>query len=895
MNLKNNRKCNFIDLEYIFSRNIAIYFITNVLFVVFLNINTYSNIHWYLVWIYTVLTSFFGYKFICIYNLQITNVKERLISNEERLALIMDSSADGVWDLNLEKDEMYFSQKYKDILNYGDYKEIDDFRNIDKDDDYCNCEIDRKRLEEIIHPDDYNIFIDKLTDYINKKISKFELEFRINTKDGGYKWISARGNGIYNDKEEIVRIIGIYTDITENKIIEEKLKSSETFYRILYTDNHLIMYVIDAANGDIIDVNESACLFYGYRKERFIKLKITDLNILSYKEVYSYMEKAKLKKVDHFYFKHKLSSGEIKDVEVYSGFVRIEEREFLYSIVYDVTEKKKNEEKLKLFRKLLENNTEGVVIADDKGIIKWVNPAFCSLTGYSEQELIGKNPKILKSGKHDNDFYKNMWESIAKEGKWKGEIWNKRKNGEQYLQSLNMFLIKDNDTNIVHFAGIISDITQCKDKEQKINYLAFRDSLTGLYNRAFFIEKLNWQIKEESKKKEALAVVFMDIDGFKKINDNLGHVVGDKLLQEVAKRLRETIRKNDIVARIGGDEFVILLPKIKGKEYAVEIAQRIIEMFKSSYTINDCDIYISVSIGIALYPEDALDSDTLIKNADIAMYNAKDSGKNIFKLYSSKLNDKIKEEFSLENSLRYALEKNEFFIEYQPIFDISSDKVIGAEALIRWKNEDLGYVEPDKFIPIAEKSNFIIPIGQWVLENACIQAKKWHDKGYKIFIAVNISVNQLKKEGFVEDVSKILKKTYLEPEYLELEITESISVENIYHIIRILNKLKELKVTISMDDFGTGYSSLAQLKNLYISKLKIDKSFTKDIEIDASGTLIVSTIIAMAKSLNLKVVAEGVETNDQLEFLKEYECDMIQGYLIGAPTNSESFEKFLNK
>ncbi len=794
--------------------------------------------------------------------------------------------------------ENIFQKIKKKLLKVKDRKktmlEEKKWRKIKEENPVYEYEVPIKKLKEFIHPQEYKAIFQKLNTYISKNTSTFQVEFRIENNEENYKWFLARGEAKWNKKDNVVHVIGTHIDITKIKNIEKQLKESQEIYTSLYEHNHLPIFIMDTINGNIVDANIQACSFYGYSKEEFKKLKITNLNVLSLEDIMKALEEAMVKKRNYFYFQHKLKNNEIKDVEVYSGCIKIEEKQYVYSIVKDITEKKRNEERLNLFGKLLENNTEGILITDKKGIVKWSNPAFASITGYDKEEILDKNPSILQSGKQDEEFYKDMWKQIKKEERWKGELWNKHKNGRMYLQTLNIFAIKDNENEITHYAGIITDITENKYKEEEINYLAFRDSLTGLYNRAFFMEKLNMELNKSTEDKEMLGVIFMDLDGFKKVNDNLGHIAGDRLLQGVAKRLKEYMRNKDVIARIGGDEFTILISKIKNRESIVEIAQRVLDIFKYPYNIDGCNLYISASIGIAIYPQDGVNSDILLKNADIAMYSAKESGKNKFEFYSQDLNEKIKEEFVLENSLRYALDRNEFFIHYQPIVDINTEKIIGAEALLRWKSPGLGFVPPDKFIAIAERNNFILSIGEWILRNACIQNKKWQDSGFSpIFISVNISVNQLKEKDFVEKVADILEETKLDPKYLDLEITESISMENIHYIRDVLNKLKKLNVNVSMDDFGTGYSSLGGLKNLYITKLKIDKCFIKDINIDENNTAIVSAIIAMAKNLNLRIVAEGVETREQLTFLKKYGCDMFQGYLISPPIDEQSFKKLL--
>lgn len=554
----------------------------------------------------------------------------------------------------------------------------------------------------------------------------------------------------------------------------------------------------------------------------------------------------------------------------------------------------KCEDILKLFIKIFENNTEGVLIADREGETLWINGAFTEITEYEAKEIIGKNYWIFNKIEEDKDIYKKIKNSLFENGKWKGEVLEKRKNGEKYPQSCNLFVIKDEQKNITHFAAIIRDITEYKSKEEKINYLAFRDFLTGVYNRAFFIGRLNYTLVNVRRKKENIGILFIDLDGFKNINDNLGHAIGDKLLQRVAKRIKLCVSEEDIVARIGGDEFIVLLSKMDGVENAIKIAQSMIDFFEQPFIVSENKLYVDISIGIAIYPNDGENADELMINADIAMYKAKETKGNKFERFSHELNEKVKEKFKLENLLKDALMRNEFLLYYQPIINIKTGKMIGAESLIRWKTQKLGIVSPDKFIPITESNGLIIPIGEWVLKTACIQNKKWQDAGYiPIYLSVNISIKQIEQKDFINIVKNILMETGLNPKYLELEITESISAENVPNIINTFEKLKYLGVKLSIDDFGTGYSSLGQLKRLPISKLKIDKSFIEDIPENMNNKAVASAIIAMAKRLNFEVVAEGIENDRQLKFLKENNCDMGQGYLFSRPIDADSFEIFL--
>lgn len=444
---------------------------------------------------------------------------------------------------------------------------------------------------------------------------------------------------------------------------------------------------------------------------------------------------------------------------------------------------------------------------------------------------------------------------------------------------------------ILVIIALIINILRRKKAEEEINHLAFRDSLTSLYNRNFFYKVLNEEIEKTKNKESSFALFFVDLNKFKEVNDTLGHSAGDVLLRKVSTRFKNAITKNEILCRFGGDEFLILIPGAD-KEASIIIAKRLLAVFKSGFIINNHVIYSAASIGAVMFPKDGADTETLFKNADIAMYKAKEAGENKIKFFNKSMKDKVDEEFFIENSLKRGFQMEEFYLMYQPIVDTYTEKILGAEVLVRWNHTQIGNISPEKFIPIAEKNGYINELGEWVLREACKQLKKIHDKGNRnVFIAVNISIKQIEKGDFTEMVKSIIKETGANPEYLELEVTESISRENLNHRIKIINGLRNIGVKFSIDDFGTGYSSLGMLQKLSISKLKIDRSFITNIQENENNMKIVKSVIALSKSLNLQVIAEGVETNSELEILQKEQCDSIQGYLFYKPLKTYEFEQ----
>jgi diguanylate cyclase (GGDEF)-like protein/PAS domain S-box-containing protein len=680
------------------------------------------------------------------------------------------------------------------------------------------------------------------------------------------------------------------------------------------------------------------------------------------------------------------------------------------------TELFKANTQLKLQAAALQAAANSIVITDLNGEIAWTNPAFSLLSGYTAEEVLGKNLRLLNSGKHDKTFYEQMWLTIMAGKVWRGEIVNRRKGGSCYTEEMtitpvssetggithfvaikqditdrkqaeqalrqaeekyraifedavvgifqttpdarplsvnrayaqmhgydspeqflaevsnivlqlfadpdqgrelkrrmnehdivrsaeieiyrrdrtkrwvlvNVRAVRDSGGNIVLREGTVEDITDRKVAEARVQFLAYRDALTGLPNRTLLQDRLEKALASARRRKEKVALLFLDLDRFKIINDSLGHSFGDLLLQQVADRLQSGARDQDTVARVGGDEFLIVLTSVKDVPDAAVAAERIMDAMTAEFVVQGHSLTVSCSLGLSIFPEHGADAETLIKNADAAMYCAKDSGRNNFQFFTEDMNAQVVERLTLENSLRVALEKEELFLLYQPQMDLVTGAITGLEALLRWRHSKLGLVPPDRFIRIAENSGLIVPIGEWVLRTACAQARKWQDAGLlAVPVAVNTSAVQFRQEGFHELIRKVLYETGLAPQYLELELTESLLLSNADVTFSVLRELKAMGLKLAIDDFGTGYSSLSYLKQFPVSKLKIDRSFIRDVAADPDDAAITTAIISMAKSLNLKVIAEGVENEAQMSFLRARQCDEIQGYYFSQPLSAE--------
>lgn len=674
------------------------------------------------------------------------------------------------------------------------------------------------------------------------------------------------------------------------------------------------------------------------------------------------------------------------------------------------------EKDVRLFKQVLNHLLEGLVITDQSGIITYVNAAFTDVTGFTYDEAIGQNPRFLKSELHDQAFYNEMWKSIKLMDRWEGEIWNKRKNGDVYLEQLIISALRDEAGNITHYVGLLADITKKRkienslwqshhalkavieaspiavitlDQEKKvtiwnpaaeeifgwkaeeilnqpyplipkehekdfekrfddvvnqnkkftglevqrltkdgflkwvslstaklsdnenntvgfiamykditdsklaearINFMALHDELTRLPNRRALKERIDEIVISPTEQHNPYTIMFIDIDHFKKVNDSLGHQYGDTLLISLANRMDSCLGPNDRLFRIGGDEFAVLLSDVDSEQEIGEVAQKIINCIEEPVIEQGYEFHLSCSIGIAIYPFDGTDTETLLVNADTALYRIKDKGSH-YQFYKPNMNEKAQERIVIENDLYRALERQEFELYYQPQIQVKSGKIVGAEALIRWNHPKWGMVSPGQFIPLAEETGLIIQIGEWVMRTACLQLKEWNQGRDKpITIAVNLSSKQFMKHDLISTVKLILEESGCDPNCLELEITESMAMD-VGHTMNTLQELKNLGVRIGMDDFGTGYSSLSYLKRLPIDKLKIDQSFLKEITEAGNDAAIVATIISMAHNLNLKVTAEGVETEEQLVFLLEHHCEEAQGYLFSRPIPASEFAR----
>lgn len=558
-------------------------------------------------------------------------------------------------------------------------------------------------------------------------------------------------------------------------------------------------------------------------------------------------------------------------------------------------EQKQADEQLRLSALVFDNSRELIVITDADSRIVSVNRAFTKVTGYTTDEVIGKHIRTIKSGRQDQPFYESMWHTITETGYWQGELWNRRKNGELYPALASISAVHDTQGRVTKYISVSTDITEFKQAEDRIRYLAYYDPLTELPNRTLLRDRAVQTLTQAAREHAETALLFLDLDHFKTINDSLGHLSGDSLLQEATQRIRAALRHADTVGRLGGDEFLIVLNHSDAAS-AAHVARNLLSRLAEPFIINGHSLSISASIGIAVSPRDGNNFDELHKNADIAMYKAKELGRNRYHFFTPELNEAAMERLTLESALRGAVDNNQLRLHYQPQIDLASGKVIGVEALLRWVHPELGTVSPAKFIPIAEDSGLIDKIGSWVLYEACRQNKAWQDAGLPpLLVAVNVSTRQFALGDILAVVTHALSDSGLDPTHLEVEITESLLAQDLENTLAVLNKIHALGVQVAVDDFGTGYSSLAYLKRFPLHKLKLDQSFVRDLEQDADDRAIASGVVNLGHSLGLAVIAEGVETPAQLEILRQLGCDEIQGYLYSRPLPAAELAAWLHQ
>jgi diguanylate cyclase (GGDEF)-like protein/PAS domain S-box-containing protein len=825
-------------------------------------------------------------------------LKQEQLKKILRIAQETENATIGVFLSSLDGDFRAVSQSFCEMLGYSAQ------------------ELQTQSFESIAHTDDlvtYQLTKDRL---LLGDIDKCHMSMRCLRKDAQSIHVLLSIYIMPSDSDEW-HLCYKFEDITDRDRTEKVLKASEERSHLLFETNPNPMWIYHAESLRFLNVNTAAICHYGYSREEFLAMQIQDICLeREVQALLTHHETVPNDGISSKEFSYCKRNGAIVSVEATSHALTYNGQPARIVLANDISEQKRTQAALQLaeakYRSIFENSVGGIFQTSGDGQYITVNPMLASIYGYDSPEDLIDGITDIANQLYVNPQRRREFIEILKTqtAVWRFESEVYRKDGSVIWISEHARAICDFNGEFLYYEGTVEDITERKLAEAKIAHLAFHDSLTDLPNRSLFRDRLNQaisfaerqyqeqrmqtnQVSQESDS-PSLSVLFLDLDRFKFVNDTLGHAAGDHLLRAVSQRLLKSIRKSDTLARMGGDEFLILLPEIRGVEDAISVAQKILKSLEAAFIISQKEVYIGTSIGIAFYPNDGLDPDTLMKNADTAMFRAKEQGRNHYQLYTHSIGMKVFEHTFMENSIRRALSQSEFHLCYQPQVDLSTGEILGMEALVRWQHPELGIVYPRQFIPQAEDYGLIVPIGEWILRQACSQNKSWQDLGLSpINMAVNFSVRQFQSAGFVDVVAQVLEETELEAKYLELEITESVVMKDENLAIALLQKLSKMGVQISIDDFGTGYSSLSHLKHFPIGKIKIDASFIQDILKNSDDATITTAIIAMAHSLNLKAIAEGVETIEQLKFLQSLQCDGLQGYLLSAPISAEEATQML--
>ncbi|OAI03599.1 EAL domain-containing protein [Methylomonas methanica] len=729
------------------------------------------------------------------------------------------------------------------------------------------------------------------------KPPNYEVEVRC--KDGSLRVLSLNESPMFDDQGRVVAVNGLAHDITEMRSTQQALADSEERLRLSMQAAKQGFYDINPQTGAMI-INAEYASMLGYDPASFdatigswiMRLHPDDRQRVS--DTYQQYIAGKLAEYRLEYrqrcaddsWKWILSIGSIVERDANNQPVR------MLGTHTDITDSKTAAERLNLLAKVFENSGEAIFLCDPDTRIVSSNQAYTTITGYRAEEVLKQTPSILDARHLDLNHYQRIWQALRENGYWQGEIWDTRKNGETYPAWLGISAMYNTHGVISHYIGIFSDITERKAAEAQIEYLARHDPLTNLPNRTLLRDRFDQAMAHAVRNNTLVGLLFLDLDHFKNINDTMGHDVGDRLLQGIAERLVQCVREVDTVCRQGGDEFIIILTDIPDIDAITQIVLKILDQLTQPFLIEGVTLCTSFSIGVSLYPNDGLNFHGLLNKADTAMYSAKNEGRNTFRFFSNDMNLASIERMNIENGLRMALKRNEFRLHYQPQYSIHNNVVIGAEALLRWQPENSPMIPPAKFIPIAEDNGVIVPIGDWVLREACKQNKVWHDAGMKLLVTVNISALQFKRGNLLESVQAALAESGLEPHYLELELTESVLMYDTNAVINTIAQLRALGVSFAIDDFGTGYSSLSYLKRFAVNKLKIDQSFIRDLTSGkAEDTAIVKAILQLGDTLGLLTLAEGVETKEQAEQLHLLGCRKAQGFYWNQPLPADEFAR----
>lgn len=705
-------------------------------------------------------------------------------------------------------------------------------------------------------------------------------DWEVGLRDGSKRWMYSTHFPVLRDGEA-QQLFCMEIDVTDRKAREDGAPHGHGF-RAMFTLAGEAMVLLQ--NNVVVDANPAALqLFHCTTPEQLVGRSLPDFAppLLAAGEQPGQAAQSLADVEGRYEWQYKLPDGSGFWGEVQLTPLMLDHTAMAYATIRDITRRKHSERTLMMAAQVFENCRDAIVVLDRNYTVIAVNEAFSHLMGYAPGDVVGREAPSLRSGVHDGAFYHEIWEYVDLHDHWEGEIWTRRRDGHEFPCWVALTAIRSGSARLADYMAILSDITDRKRVEEQNRHLAEHDFLTDLPNRVLLLDRLRQALAAARRQHTRVALMFIDLDRFKAINDGFGHQAGDQVLKEVAARLMRCVRGVDTVSRHGGDEFVVILADIGGVDQAAHVAQTVMHAIVQPIKVAGQDMDLSVSIGISIYPADGADHDTLMQHADVAMYHAKQDGRNAFRFFSPEMNAHVVHRVQMENNLRQALANNEFVIEYQPEISVGSGMVVGFEALLRWRHPERGLLGPDEFLPMAEASGLIVPIGEWVLQQACARARRWRDAGRPVVVAVNLSGTQFVHNNLLACVDQALARSGLEARYLDLETTEDVIMSADGATIGTLLALGQRGVQLTIDDFGTGCSNLSFLRQVPLSKLKIDRTLVGEISSDPGDAGIIPAIIAVARGLKLRVIAEGVETEAQLRFLREHGCDEYQGFYAG--------------
>ncbi len=809
------------------------------------------------------------------FNLLLETLGQReaaLVDSEERWKFAIEGTGDGLWDWNIQTGEAFYSPRYKEMLGFSE------------------DEIGKTADEWLkrIHPDDVPMVMATMQPYLDGKGGSVTVEFRMLRKDGSWQWTLGRGLVVSRNADgQPLRMIGTNTDITARKQSEADMRESEARFRTVFelAPDAIVMH----RAGKMLFVNPAAVAMFGAKSERELLGK--PILELIHPDFHKIVLERAMRGTDQGIAAPRLEEKYIKldgtvfDAEAQGQPITLAGSPAVLATLRDITARKQAEAKLELAAGVFIHALEGIMITKPDATIIDVNGSFTRITGYTRDEVVGKNPRILNSGRHGAEYFAAMWRCLIEQGYWYGEVWNRRKDGELFAEMQAISAVRDAQGKVQHYVSLFSDITERKEHESQLEHIAHFDALTHLPNRVLMADRLQQGMVQAQRRGQQLAVVYLDLDGFKVINDQHGHEAGDKVLIALALRMKEVLRECDTLARMGGDEFVAVLIDLENTSACLPLLTRLLVAAAQPVLMGDLSLQVSASLGVTFYPQvQEINGDQLLRQADQAMYQAKVAGKNRYHLFDAVKDSSIRIHHESLERIRLALLQGEFVLYYQPKVNMHSGKVIGAEALIRWQHPEKGLLAPAAFLPVIENHPLAVAVGEWVIDTALTQMALWHALGLDLPVSVNIGAHQLQQTNFVERLMAILAAHPLvRPGCLELEVLETSALADMAQVSQVIEACAQIGVMFALDDFGTGYSSLTYLKRLRVTLLKIDQSFVRDMLDDPDDLAILQGVIGLAAAFKRQVIAEGVETVAHGTLLLQLGCEQAQGYGIARP------------